>query len=135
MRLSGVGEELITGSASWREKFRAYASVLPKLAGNPLYYWTHMELQQVFGIFEPLSAESADRIFDAANEKLQNISVSTLLKQYKVEFVATTDDPATTFWPTANTAERSLRPPSAPISSSRSTKRICGVWARRQGRM
>ena len=52
-----------------------------------------MELQQVFGIFEPLSAESADRIFDAANEKLQNISVSTLLKQYKVEFVATTDDP------------------------------------------
>ena len=93
MRLSGVGEELITGSASWREKFRAYASVLPKLAGNPLYYWTHMELQQVFGIFEPLSAESADRIFDAANEKLQNISVSTLLKQYKVEFVATTDDP------------------------------------------
>ena len=52
-----------------------------------------MELQQVFGIFEPLNAESADRIFDAANEKLQNISVSTLLKQYKVEFVATTDDP------------------------------------------
>ena len=45
MRLSGVGEELITGSASWREKFRAYASVLPKLAGNPLYSWTHMELQ------------------------------------------------------------------------------------------
>lgn len=93
MRLSGVGEELITGNSSWREKFRAYASVLPKLAGNPLYYWTHMELQQVFGIFEPLSAESADRIFDAANEKLQNISVSTLLRQYKVEFVATTDDP------------------------------------------
>ena len=93
MRLSGVGEELITGNSSWREKFRAYASVLPKLAGNPLYYWTHMELQQVFGIFEPLNAESADRIFDAANEKLQNISVSTLLKQYKVEFVATTDDP------------------------------------------
>ena len=93
MRLSGVGEELITGPASWREKFRAYASVLPKLAGNPLYYWTHMELEQVFGISEPLNAESANRIFDKANEKLQNISVSTLLKQYKVEFVATTDDP------------------------------------------
>ncbi len=93
MRLSGVGEELITGTAPWREKFRAYASILPKLAGNPLYYWTHMELEQVFGICEPLNAESADRIFDEANEKLQNISVSTLLKQYKVEFVATTDDP------------------------------------------
>ena len=94
MRLCGVDEKLITGNASWREKFLAYAKIVPQLAGNPLYYWTHMELSQVFGITEPLSEESAERIYAQANEKLKAISVRTLLKQYKVEFVATTDDPA-----------------------------------------
>lgn len=94
MRLCGVDEKFITGNASWHEKFLAYAKIVPQLAGNPLYYWTHMELSQVFGITEPLNAESAERIYIAANEKLKHISVRTLLKQYKVEFVATTDDPA-----------------------------------------
>ena len=94
MRLCGVDERRITGNASWHEKFLAYAKIVPQLAGNPLYYWTHMELAQVFGITEPLNAESAERIYIAANEKLKHISVRTLLKQYKVEFVATTDDPA-----------------------------------------
>ena len=93
MRLCGVGEDLITGNASWHDKFVAYAQIVPQLAGNPLYYWTHMELNQVFGICEPLNGESAERIYNEANEKLKAISVSTLLKQYKVEFVATTDDP------------------------------------------
>lgn len=91
---AGVDEKFITGNASWHEKFLAYAKIVPQLAGNPLYYWTHMELSQVFGITEPLNAESAERIYIAANEKLKHISVRTLLKQYKVEFVATTDDPA-----------------------------------------
>lgn len=94
MRLCGVDEKFITGNASWHEKFLAYAKIVPQLAGNPLYYWTHMELSQVFGITEPLNEESAERIYAQANEKLKAISVRTLLKQYKVEFVATTDDPA-----------------------------------------
>lgn len=94
MRLCGVDERFITGNASWHEKFLAYAKIVPQLAGNPLYYWTHMELSQVFGITEPLNEESAERIYAQANEKLKAISVRTLLKQYKVEFVATTDDPA-----------------------------------------
>ena len=94
MRLCGVDERFITGNASWHEKFLAYAKIVPQLAGNPLYYWTHMELSQVFGIGEPLNEESAERIYAQANEKLKHISVCTLLKQYKVEFVATTDDPA-----------------------------------------
>ena len=94
MRLCGVDEELIMGKASWHDKFMAYAKIVPQLAGNPLYYWTHLELKQVFGIEEPLCEESAERIYAKANEKLKNISVSTLLRQYKVEYVATTDDPA-----------------------------------------
>ena len=93
MRLCEVDEEYITGKASYHDKFVKYAEIVPQLAGNPLYYWTHLELKQVFGIVEPLNKESAGRIYKQANEKLKNISVSTLLKQYKVEYVATTDDP------------------------------------------
>lgn len=93
MRLCGVDERYITGKASFHDKFIKYAEIVPALAGNPLYYWTHLELRQVFGINEPLNGESAERIWTAANERLKNISVSTLLCQYKVEYVATTDDP------------------------------------------
>ena len=93
MRLCGVDEEYITGGAGYHDKFLKYAEIMPQLAGNPLYYWTHLELRQVFGICEPLNRESAERIYKQANERLKDISVGTLLKQYKVEYVATTDDP------------------------------------------
>lgn len=49
MRLNGVEEEYITGGASRREKFFKYAEIMPELIGNPLYYWTHMELKQISG--------------------------------------------------------------------------------------
>ncbi len=93
MRINGIDEEYITGSRSWKEKFCAYASVLPALIGNPLYYWTHFELKQIFGINEPLNASSAERIYDEANAKLKTLSVYKLFELFKVEVVATTDDP------------------------------------------
>ena len=93
MRLCGVDEYYITGGATWQEKFNAYAAVMPKLIGNPLYYWTHMELKSVFGITEPLNAASASRIWDAANKVLAGVDVRSLLQKFKVEFIATTDDP------------------------------------------
>ncbi len=93
MRLCGVDEYYVTGGASYREKFLKYAEILPKMAGNALYYWTHMELSQIFGIKEPLNKESAERIYEKANEKLKNVKVLDLLAQYKVSYVATTDDP------------------------------------------
>ncbi len=94
MRLCGVDEKYITGGADYREKFMKYAEILPRLAGNPLYYWTHLELKQIFGIGEPLNADSAARIYDAANEKLKKMRVSDFFRLYKVEYAATTDDPA-----------------------------------------
>lgn len=92
MRLCGVEEKYITGDASWEEKFAAYARILPLLAGNPLYDWTHLELRRIYGIDEPLNAGSAARIYRQANEK--PVTVRGLLKQFRVQFVATTDDPA-----------------------------------------
>lgn len=93
MRACGVEEQYITGSASDYEKFLAYASVMPKLFGNPLYYWTHMELDRIFGICEPLNSATAPAIYERANVALRDLSVRTLLKKFRVEYIATTDDP------------------------------------------
>lgn len=94
MRLCGVDEKYITGTASYREKFLKYAEILPQLIGNPLYAWTHMELKRIFGINEPLNSGSAERIYAQANEKLKTLTVRKLLELFRVEFIATTDDPA-----------------------------------------
>lgn len=93
MRLCGVDEAYITGEKSFHDKFLKYAEILPKLAGNPLYYWSHLELKQIFGIDEPLDGESAERIWNEANAKLKTLCVQDLFKQFRVEYVATTDDP------------------------------------------
>ena len=93
MRICGVDEKYITGDATYKEKFLAYAKIMPKLVGNPLYYWTHIELSQIFEIYEPLSSENAEAIYEKANEKLNSISVSALFEKFNVEYIATTDDP------------------------------------------
>lgn len=96
MRMCGVDEHYITGDATFKEKFLAYARIMPKMIGNPLYYWTHMELKQIFGINRPLNAESAEEIYNEANRKLADLSVQKLLRFFGVERLATTDDPADT---------------------------------------
>ncbi len=93
MRMCGVDEKYITGDSTYEEKFMHYAEILPNLMGGPLYYWTHMELKQVFGINKPLNKNTAKEIYKEANEKLKTLSVRKLLKLFNVEFVATTDDP------------------------------------------
>lgn len=93
MRLCGVDEKYITGEASFKDKFFKYAEIMPLLIGNPLYYWTHMELVQIFGITKPLCRDSAEDIWDEANERLKTLSVASLLKKFNVEYIATTDDP------------------------------------------
>lgn len=95
MRWAGIPEEKCSGAASFREKFDAFASVVPKCFGNPLYHWTHLELQRYFGINELLSPETADMIWEKANGMLAEDSHSArgLLRQLKVEFVGTTDAP------------------------------------------
>ena len=93
MRMCGVDEHFVTGDADFSEKYVKYAEIFPRLAGNPLYYWTQMELSLIFGIHEPLGPNTADGIRERANAKLADIKVSNLLTQFKVEYIATTDDP------------------------------------------
>lgn len=96
MRTCGVDEKYITGSASDKEKFLAWAKTVPKTLKNPLYHWTHLELKNPFGITDRLlNGETAEEIWDSCNEMLQSSEFSTrgLLRKNKVKVVATTDDP------------------------------------------
>ena len=93
MRLCGVDERFITGEASYEDKFYKYAEIVPLLAGSPLYYWTHLELKEIFGIEEPLDGKSAPGIWKKANAVLKTLRVRDLLEKFRVAYVATTDDP------------------------------------------
>ncbi|GMO54426.1 MAG: glucuronate isomerase [Termitinemataceae bacterium] len=95
MRAAGIEERLITGDGEPEEKFFAWACVMPKLLGNPLYHWTHLELQRYFGIFEPLNMKTAKCIWEKANQKLnsEELSVHGIFKKFNVFAVGTTDDP------------------------------------------
>ncbi|AHJ97141.1 glucuronate isomerase [Hymenobacter swuensis] len=96
MRTNGVPERYITGDASDWEKFEKWAETVPQTVRNPLYHWTHLELQRYFGITELLSPASARRIYDQCNALLQTpeYSVRNLLRKMNVEALCTTDDPS-----------------------------------------
>jgi hypothetical protein len=66
---------------------------MPRLLRNPLWHWTHLELSRVFGIDDVLDESTAPRIWAEANEKLQSISAHSLLGQFRVNLIGTTDDP------------------------------------------
>lgn len=90
MRICGVPERLITGDADPKEKFFAWCRIFPDLFGNPLYDWSIMEMEWVFGIDLPICKENAQAIWDAANEKLKlpEFSAQGLLRQFGCEYAA-----------------------------------------------
>jgi glucuronate isomerase len=95
MRSNGIEEKYITGDASDYEKFLAWAKTVPMTIGNPLYNWTHLELQRFFGITELLNEESAPRIWEKVNALLngKGFGARDLIEKSNVEIVCTTDDP------------------------------------------
>ncbi|UKI34980.1 MAG: glucuronate isomerase [Clostridiales bacterium] len=50
----------------------AYAKCVAYAVGNPLYHWTHLELQRFFGIYEPLNEKNAPEIWKKANEIIKS---------------------------------------------------------------
>ena len=97
MRTCGFDEKLVTGDADPFDKFMAWAETMENLIGNPLYHWTHLELQRYFGIYDVLNRKNAKKIYDEANEQFKNnpeLSVFGIMKKFKVYAVGTTDDPA-----------------------------------------
>ncbi|MEG1523561.1 MAG: glucuronate isomerase [Clostridia bacterium] len=95
MRTFGIDERLITGNASFYDKFLAFADIMPELIGNPLYIWCALELKRFFDIGEPLCAESADRIYQKTKQLIaeKHMCPRWCMKTSNVELVATTEDP------------------------------------------
>jgi glucuronate isomerase len=96
LRTNGVAERFCTGDADPYEKFLAFARTVPMTLRNPLFHWTHLELQRYFGIYELLDEKSAPRIWEEANAQLTggDLTVHGIFRRMKVEVVCTTDDPA-----------------------------------------
>ena len=95
MRAFGINEKYITGNASDKEKFIQWAETVPYTLRNPLYHWTHLELQRYFGIDAMLKKSNAEEIYNITSQLLQKSSHSVrgLLHQMNVELICTTDDP------------------------------------------
>ncbi len=96
IRSNGVPESLITGpESSDYEKFEQFAKYLPRAIGNPLYHWTHLELQRYFGITKTLSEKTCKEIWDQCNAKLatDDFRVQSIIRRSNVKLVCTTDDP------------------------------------------
>jgi len=90
MRMCGVEEKYITGDAEPIEKFTKWCETLPKLPGNPLYIWSVMELEQVFGLSVDLHSLDPEELYTQCNSYLAQNSVTAcgLLKAFHVEYVS-----------------------------------------------
>lgn len=95
MRSNGVTEDYITGDQPDKAKFLKYAEVVPYTIGNPLYHWTHLELQRYFDVHELLSPVTAEAIWTTCNDKLatEAFSARSLITRSNVKVICTTDDP------------------------------------------
>ena len=95
MRTNGIDEGYCTGNKSDSEKFQKWAETVPYTLRNPLYHWTHLELQRYFNIQEILSGDNAMDIYTHCTQKLQTpeFSVRSLLRKMNVVNICTTDDP------------------------------------------
>ncbi len=95
MRSCGVDERYITGDASDEEKFFKWAECLGRAIGNPLFHWSHLELQKYFGYHGVLNKNTAKEVWELCNQKLADpsLSVRSLIRQSNVTLICTTDDP------------------------------------------
>lgn len=95
MRANGLDEAYITGNASDKEKFIKWAETLGKSIGNPLYHWSHLELQRYFDYHGVLNKNTAEKVWELCNEKLADKSMSArnIIRKSNVTHICTTDDP------------------------------------------
>ncbi|MDQ0255949.1 glucuronate isomerase [Evansella vedderi] len=95
MRSLGIDEELITGSASDYDKFRAWSKAVPYTIGNPLYHWTHLELKRYFDTDLLLNEDTSEEIWQHCNSLLQTEELTTqrIIERSGVNVICTTDDP------------------------------------------
>ena len=96
MRANGISEQFLTGDASPKEKFLAFAKTVPHTLRNPLFHWTQLELKRFFGIDELLNEANANAIWESCNDQIaerDDLTTQGILKSFGVTALCTTDDP------------------------------------------
>jgi len=95
MRANGIDEYYITGDATDEEKFKAWAETVEAAFGNPLYHWTHLELNKYFSCDETLDSHSWQRIMAHCNRLIKEggFTPRQLMARSGVEVICTTDAP------------------------------------------
>lgn len=94
MRTAGISEDKITGDASDKDKFTAFASILPMAIGNPIYHWTHIELKKYFGYEGLLNGDTAEDVWELCNKVIsdEGLTARKIIEMSNVEVICTTDD-------------------------------------------
>lgn len=90
----GVGRTDFTPEES-RAAFRFLGAHWAGFLGTPMRWWMEQELTGIFGIATPLSADTADDVYDGVTEALQTpqFRPRALLSRFNVEILTTTEDP------------------------------------------
>ncbi|HDG1664094.1 TPA: glucuronate isomerase [Kluyvera ascorbata] len=95
MRANGISEHYITGAATAEEKFKAWAETVEAAFGNPLYHWTHLELNKYFGCNDMLSSENWQQVMQHCNQQIttDDFKPRRLIERSNVAVICTTDAP------------------------------------------
>ena len=94
--LHGTGIGLEQLEVDHRDVWRLFSSNWHRMLATPVRYWMEDQLASVFGIGSQPSAANADALYDELSEKLATPAFlpRTLLNDFGINVLATTDDPA-----------------------------------------
>ena len=93
LRARGYEEDSISGPDDDYKKYMQFVESMPYFVGNPLYHWSHLEMQRYFDIYDVINTKNAKKIWDKANKVLETLTPREMMYKFKVDTVCTTDDP------------------------------------------
>ncbi len=110
LRARGYEEDSISGPDDDRKKYNQFVESMPYFVGNPLYHWSHLEMQRYFGIDDIINTKNADKIWDSANKTLETLTAREMMYKFNVKTVCTTDDPVDSLeWHEKMNADKTLK--------------------------
>lgn len=85
-----------SATPSGREIWRVLAEHWDAFLGTPVRFWLEHQLSELFAVTTPLSAATADAVYDELGEALASPSFRprALFERFGIAVMATTDDPA-----------------------------------------
>lgn len=93
LRARGYEEDSISGPYDDYQKYYQFVESMPYFVGNPLYHWSHLEMQRYFDIYDIITPKNAEKIWKEANRKLETLTAREMMYKFNVKTVCTTDDP------------------------------------------